>query len=1012
MVRSQTARVFSIATLAVWTPLALIFAFRSAAVAASPPERGYRLVRSFGPSDHQGRAQSWCVAEDARGVLYFGNLSGVLEYDGASWRLLALPNDSAVFALAPIADGRIAAGGVDELGYLAPGELGDTRYVSLTPLIPKHRRPLPDIRQIHATATGAVFQTDSDLLVWEGDRITFVPLPGPVGPGTPRSSFLVDGSVVISTDAGLFRLRGTSFEPFFAEPSPRAGFAVPLLDALVRMDAEHLLAASRDQLFAIDRSGVVTRPGSTSQASRWLSGTRVSQATTLPDGRLAVATRGRGVLILDRDLGVDEILDRHSGLQSNDVVFARSTSDGALWLVHGVGFTRVDATSPLSIFDSRAGIEGHTLDVLRHRERLYAVTSSGLFRLRPLPGDAFASGPRHRFEAVPGLPRGFSLMKDGPDVLLGAVDGVYRVSPAGHERIAGTEGLPTYAFARSREDPATVYVGFRQGLGILRREGARTAFSGVLPGTPGHVRQIVELGNVLWLGTVFSGLARVAFRDPARLTFDIRRLGAGSCSAFRVRDRLIVGTANGILVPNATQDALVPDPVLGPALGENYAFRIQEDAHGRVWLNTVPPSVLLPRGDGTYRHDRRLLVGLPGRDVQAVVAEPSGVVWFGTEEGLLRFDAGAAVPLDGGRPAPRPDTAPPLLRRVFATTANTTVVLHGGGEPTKETGPVLPFGSFRFRFEIAPGMRNFGAATLYRYALDGSTEGDSGWTPETSREYTNLSEGHYVFRARLKNQSDNESRDVVYRFEIRPPWNRTPWAYAAFTLMGIALVAGASRVRHRTLRRRNEELAERIAERTRDLAATVAELNRARADLLDRNREIAAANQRLTALSYEDGLTGIANRRHFDETLKSEWARASRLNGPIALILADIDHFKSLNDSQGHQEGDDCLRRVAATLARQVRRTSDLAARVGGEEFAILLPGTSLEGALALAEAARAEIEAQRLPHGLSPHGCVTASFGVAAKIASSVIRLEDLVAEADAALYRAKSSGRNRVMS
>ena len=175
--------------------------------------------------------------------------------------------------------------------------------------------------------------------------------------------------------------------------------------------------------------------------------------------------------------------------------------------------------------------------------------------------------------------------------------------------------------------------------------------------------------------------------------------------------------------------------------------------------------------------------------------------------------------------------------------------------------------------------------------------------------------------------------------------------------------------------------------------------------------ELARANLELQKLAALDGLTGIANRRRFDEALRIEWQRGRRHGAPLSLLLCDVDSFKPYNDHFGHPAGDLCLKKVAAVLTGQLKRPADLAARYGGEEFAILLPDTSFEGALLLAENCRAALEQLALPHPHGAHGFVTMSVGVASCIPGADQRVEDLVHEADGALYDAKHGGRNRVV-
>jgi diguanylate cyclase (GGDEF)-like protein/PAS domain S-box-containing protein len=172
--------------------------------------------------------------------------------------------------------------------------------------------------------------------------------------------------------------------------------------------------------------------------------------------------------------------------------------------------------------------------------------------------------------------------------------------------------------------------------------------------------------------------------------------------------------------------------------------------------------------------------------------------------------------------------------------------------------------------------------------------------------------------------------------------------------------------------------------------------------------------EKLAALASLDGLTGLANRRHFDEILRDEWARARRDGTALSLLLMDVDHFKRYNDLYGHQAGDECLGSVARIIAGQAQRPSDLAARYGGEEFVLLMPGTDAAGCEQVGERIRQSLHDLRLPHATNPPSkCVTISLGGATgwPNAEQPADQTSLIAAADSALYAAKSLGRNRLV-
>ena len=186
---------------------------------------------------------------------------------------------------------------------------------------------------------------------------------------------------------------------------------------------------------------------------------------------------------------------------------------------------------------------------------------------------------------------------------------------------------------------------------------------------------------------------------------------------------------------------------------------------------------------------------------------------------------------------------------------------------------------------------------------------------------------------------------------------------------------------------------------------------RAEASLVAAREDLMRVNQKLEALAAQDQLTGLANRRCFDETLNMECRRAGRQGTPLSLLLIDIDYFKGFNDTYGHVEGDACLQAVSRCLVQYAKRPGDLVARYGGEELAIILPDTDLPGALVVAEVVRERIEALAIRHSASSFGHVTVSVGAAAAKGPHTVGSERrLIEAADGALYRAKAAGRNRV--
>lgn len=235
-------------------------------------------------------------------------------------------------------------------------------------------------------------------------------------------------------------------------------------------------------------------------------------------------------------------------------------------------------------------------------------------------------------------------------------------------------------------------------------------------------------------------------------------------------------------------------------------------------------------------------------------------------------------------------------------------------------------------------------------------------------------------------------------------------------LQAVALKPLQKLTNHAVRLRREEDYAQPLDLRRDDEVGMLAESFDSMVQTIrERTEELKRANEQLTHLSMRDGLTGIPNRRMFDDSLKQEWRRATRDKTPISIILGDVDFFKNYNDAHGHLQGDQCLIAVAAALQQQMQRPADLVARFGGEEFAVILADTDADGAEHVAKSLLQAVVDLHLEHGDSDAAsCVTMSFGVASMVPEPQDGDEgmaELLRRADRAMYRSKRLGRNRVV-
>ncbi len=467
------------------------------------------------------------------------------------------------------------------------------------------------------------------------------------------------------------------------------------------------------------------------------------------------------------------------------------------------------------------------------------------------------------------------------------------------------------------------------------------------------------------------------------------------------QDNTWIGTANGGL--SLFRDGHFTNFTPKDGLFGGRVFTIQEDGNGNLWMSSnrglsrVSKRELLEFASKRRKTLDCVSYGRPdgmrsfecnGSSQPASCRTRDGNLWFATTKGAVIL-----------QPGPIP------LNRVPPPVAIEEVLVDG--KPMGGPGVVtVPAGSRNLQVHYTALSFMGSEKVRFRCRLEGF---DPGWLDAGTQRvayYTKLSPGRYTFRVTACNNDGvwNQS-GASLDLEQKPFFYQTVWFLGLCALAVLLSAFGIYSQRVRGLKARQEVLQRLVDERTGKLAE-------ANVILEDQRQKLQQANQVLERLSILDGLTGIANRRHFDEVLDFEWRRACREGLSLALVMIDIDHFKAYNDANGHQAGDECLRTVASTLAGSLSRAGDLAARYGGEEFAVLLAGTDSKNATDIAEMLRAKVQALGIPHEHSSAASVlTLSIGVAAVCPTPDVSQETLVGVADQVLYRAKRAGRNRVV-
>lgn len=761
---------------------------------------------------------------------------------------------------------------------------------------------------------------------------------------------------------------------------------------------------------------------------------------------------------------------REDGLASDQVNRVFQDRQGTVWLgTYDGGFHRMTAAGPqaVSLPEGAAGNGIQSIFEDRDGNLWLGTYGRGLIRINDGRAVPFDKGPLA--DAMV-----FDMIEDREGSLwLATRDGLHRLGNGKFLNFGAPEGLAHATFAVTFDPGSeTLWTG-TEGAGVFRMQGGEieqfTSDHGLISD---NISALTPDGRGgLWVGSFGGGLNHLAADGSVRTW--TREDGLPSNHLFALLmgpgDKLWVAGEGGVGrmeedgFTTWSQEEGLPDPLVrqmhfdrdgqlwvgrnGGGLARfdgrqfehfagkergpgNFPYAFHEDAQGRLWIGSRDSGLSLYRDDEFHRFSTD--AGLPQSSVYGIEEDNRGNLWLSGVDGLMRvpsdellafadgrtdsieaelFDeadglrsaqftggfqpgvarddqgrlwfpslAGLAM-VDPKRVQPNPVPPPVLIKRVVVD-----------GEPVGTDGAIdLPAGADNLEIHYTALSLVAPSEVRFRYRLQGYKDQWQDVAARRTAYYTRLPPGSYRFEVMGSNNDGVWSNSAAGMTIVQEPfiW-QTAWFRVLVAVAVLLLAALVYWLNVRQFRVREQRLSNLVRERTGQLEEALAAVERS---------------------SRIDGLTGVANRGYFEERLAQEWARARREREPLGLVLADIDHFKLLNDSRGHQVGDDFLREVAGALVSVIRRPGDLVARYGGEEFVVLLPGTDAESVRVLAERMRAGVEALDLSHpdgGIS--GRITISAGAVAITPDGQVESRVLVERADRALYSAKNAGRNRV--
>ncbi len=869
----------------------------------------------FAPPEYGHYPQNWAVTQDNRGIIYVANYDGILEYDGASWRLIPTPSSKYVRSLVTAHDGTIYAGTSGDVGMLQPDSVGVMRYVSLYDHIPEAHQGFKDVWSTLSTPAGVYFQSNERLFRWDGSSIA----AWESEEGFHTAFEVRDELYVRDFRDGLLKMVGDSLQRV---PGGARFADTPVLAMVPFPGGGTLIGTSRSGLYLFDGQSI--RPFET-DAQPFLDAYELYHGTALSSGHAALATIGGGVLVVDPQGRLVRVLGPAAELPDGVVHHVYEDRDGGLWTsFNSSGLARAEVGSPLSKFNQTLGLEGLVYKMDRHDGTLYAATGAGLFALdtEPLTLRARQEEQYTAFRRVDTIPIAWDTESTDDGLLVATERGVFLVQAGRQQQITQGAARASRTLEASERYPGWFWVGERDGLTALHRT-SRGWRSYPVAAIEEEVISVVEGPNgTVWANLAQGSIVQLRFGDtpasePAitRLQ-DEKTLPDGFNRVTSVAGELLVISPRGVFTLRPQEGGPHRGADDGPSAYEvipDERFDIEgNDGPLLGVFGTEASAVWMLRGDRVYRGVRRSngtyewrginALHFPKGDETPLFIDEGGVIWMGNGREIVRYDPRPNAPEGGAFPV--------HVRKV--TTVQDQQILYGGAQPataSEEAQPLrieVDYEHNDLRFDFAAAHYGNVAPLEYQVRLEGRESDWSAWQSSTNAVYADLTEGQYTFYVRARAGARQAQQRAALTFRVLPPWYRTGWAYAAY--IAAILVLGAGYWRYRGLVEQHKRVQQQAKELERERMA---------------NERLQEANRRLKQASeLKDNF--LANTSH-------------ELRTPLTTILGFADVLKEEAPEQ-HKEFLDIIEKSGHRLLRTLNAMLDLAKLRSGVAEADLLP--------------------------------------------------------------------------
>jgi ligand-binding sensor domain-containing protein len=790
-------RVLDMTTTSIKIFLSILILFVFATTYSQVKIQGTPFIKNYSSVDYKWHPNNYAVVQDSRGVMYFGNAYGILEFDGNTWNQIPLPQGKSAISLTKDGSGRIYVGSVSEVGFLQPDVSGRMAYTSITKLVPTEDRNFEEVWKAYYINNRVIFVSLSTILIYHNNTFRIIK--------TSDRTMVFDFSgelngylYIRESGRGLLRLENETLKIVTGGEY----FADKMIYSIFFDNTKKLKTVYALGLAVFD--GNVFRPVDAplyGLIKEYPGSAGIQLSSTL----YAIGTIKKGLMLTDEKGQTVQWLNRHNGLLSDCITGLYVDEEDNLWVATDNGISYIHVSSAFTSITENSGIQGMGYAAYVHRQKLYVGTSQGLF-VKDWHHANETNGKTSPFTAVKNAEEQVWYINEVDGTLLcGTTRGLAVIQS--NEAVYLNPGTYTGGWIfRTFHNNSKLLLGTYYGLELYEKSGSTWIFKNKIKGFHESSRALeIDDDNTIWVCHGNNGLFQITLNeklDSALYVKNIAVLEGLPLDYFndlvKIENEIVFASDQCLHTYNKVTQTLEKHETLNKVIGtDNVISKINFQNNGSISLvNKNIIEVLEKKGKDKYvKHTsqfRKLKGNLIG-SFEFFWRYDDQNCFIGTQDGFVHFNS--LVTKEN-----RPFNI--AIRKVESINHKDSLVFAGAPVRCDSTTTLpnicskdvrIPYSQNALRITYSALYYEDQRENLYQHYLEragSETNGWTGWTTASYKEYTNLTEGDYIFHVRAKNIYDKISHEATYAFTVLPPWYRTQSAYVGYGIFAVLLLWG------------------------------------------------------------------------------------------------------------------------------------------------------------------------------------------------------------------------------